>query len=250
MVEEILSDTGRPSSDSTRVKLKICDALDAHRNEHFFFNEADFSFTTVINVDSYDTVTGGVPATLTKILGKYLFLDRLGVATDRWRVVRKSREYMDRLRSGSTPSGQPEVYAWFGSKIELYPKADASGHIVRGRGSFDPGLIIKRFDTAGSAWKFYKPATTSFVIGNEVGDDYPNGADVNFWFQTPTVQQSPGYTLIRWYAEYLLFSGVWQDTTGRGDRALQRYVELRAHIEDQSFNRSAPMEVAPVDGDF
>jgi hypothetical protein len=102
-----------------------------------------------------------------------------------------------------------------------------------------PGVPIKR-NEAGT-WKFYKPWTTSFVLGNEIADTYPTSPDANAWFTEPLAFSTIGY-----FAEYLLWASSWHGTKGQQQQALELYLGFLSELEDRSLKLGEARSVEPM----
>lgn len=243
IVQELLSDTSRPSSDSDRVKLAICDAIDQHAHETYFFQEQRFSITLAASTKAYGESTAGFPKGAVTFLDDHLFLTPEGKTADAMVPIDRvsQGEIEDRRSCGGLQESQPFLWSVWARQIELYPTPEAE-HTLEGRVYAHPGAPIKLY--TGGAWKFYKPFTTSFVVGNEMTDAYPSSPDTNSWFV-----QGEGYQLIRWYAAYLLWV-VWQtgsSAAGEANAALQRYAEVKATLEDKTARLRAPIDIEPFE---
>lgn len=241
MVQGIVAAAGGGRSgtgDLDAVRRAIVDAIAHEESQHYYFTAERFDFATVADQESYGTADG-VPSGVVEVLGEYLFLDPLQDADNRRAIRRQTAQRIDELRAGVAYTSEPEVWGFFGGEIELYPTPDAV-HDVRGRVSRSPGTPIYRIET--TTWKFYKPGTTSFVAGNELTDAYPSSPDTNAWF-TDTL----AFRVIRSYAEYLLYAGVWHASKGQDMKALQRYTEFRAALEDRTSKLTRPARIEPFD---
>lgn len=239
LVQEIIEESGRPSSETTRVKLKLCDAIAKHRAEHFWFNEVAWSFNLVAGTDSYGEATVGFPAGLVTIPRGSVYVDLAGSASSRYDLRAVSIEHLEALRASGPFSGEPDTWAFYAGKLELYPTPSSAADVLRGRAIVDRWNPIKKY--SGGAWKFYKPLTTSFVVGNELTDAYPSAPDENPWV-------TEAADMIRAYALYLLWSQVWQATDDQAQRAMQFYLEARASHEDRTRSMTAPPRVEPYSG--
>lgn len=236
IVAGLLTDMGRPPSDSDKVKRCVVNAIRQHADEHFWFNELSFNFTTTINVSAYDEATSGFPKGLVSIQGELLFLDLAGVATQRYPLYRRTQEFIESCRAGVGYVAQPEQFAYYAKRLELYPTPDTSTHIIRGRAVVDQWSPIVRYES--SVWKFYKPLTTSFVVGNEMVDAYPTGGDTNPWL-------TDADDMIALYAQYLFWSQMAQATDGQDQRAQMAYVAALASHQEKTSALLGPFQIEP-----
>jgi hypothetical protein len=239
MFEEVLANTGRPNnaSEVVRAKLAIVSAIKQHVGEGFSFNETSFEFDTVSGQVFYGEADAGVPRGMFELVGAL----RLYVAGDTSSIValpRKSLQEFRGLQVGHAGGGQPECFTVWAGRIALFPTPDATVHTIAGDShALDgAGLIISRHD--GTAFKFYKPGTTSFVVGNEVVDAYPDpgAGEVNAWF-------GEGYDMVRCYAEYILYAQVYHAKDRRADAALTRYLEAKSALEQRSTRLAMPRQI-------
>ena len=238
MYQEIASDLGGGRSNATdlvKIKTAIIDAIESHRAQHFFFNEASFSFATVDGTSAYGESVSGFPDNLIRLLGDYLYLDIDQDSDQRQEVRIVSIMEIQQARIGSEVKSHPEIAAFFDEQLELWPTPD-DVHDVVGRCVVDVGSPIKKWVT--SEFKFYKPDQ----LVTEMDDDYPDpgSAEENFWFG-----DSLGYGLIKHFALYLLYSGVYKATDGQDQRALVRSLGYKQEIEQRTALLTAPRRVRP-----
>lgn len=238
LVQKILLSSGQPANQADHVKNALIEAMDELRHEHFWFNEVAFNFTLTAGTSQYGVATSGFPTGLLKILGEYLFLDLAGSADSRYPIERRDHEYIEAMRAAGPFQAQPELWSFFNQEIHLYPTPSSSTDVLRGRAVVDQWVPISRYESG--AWKFYKPSTTSFVVGNELTDAYPASPDVNPWISNTEVA-----AMIRHYAENRLWSTYWQATDDQADRSLLAFTQARAAVESRTTQLLAPLQIAP-----
>jgi hypothetical protein len=238
--QRILLSSGKPANQADHVKHALIDALDHHRHDQFYFNALAFNFTLTASTANYGEATTGFPKELISVVGEHLYLDRAGVASDRYPLARVSQEELELCQSaGGAYTAQPEIWAFFNREIHFYPTPDSSTDVVRGRAYVDQWVPILRFETPN--WKYYKPLTTSFIAPNELTDTYPvTPLDLNPWFT-----ESGAAAMIRHYAEYLVWSQHWQANDGQDQKALMAYTQARHALESRSSSMLAPLQVEP-----
>lgn len=234
---------GRGSTaDQDAVKQAAISAVARHDSRHLFFNEERATIATVASQATY-TTADGLPAGIVRFLSPYLEVDEGQDADNRYRIRRVPIAKLDALRMGVTSTSEPEAWAYFDETLEIYPDPDVV-HDLRLKVVVKPGVPIKRLESG--VWKFYKPGTTSFVSGNEMDDAYPDPgatpAEANAWFTDPLA-----YEVIAHYTEYLLWESYWHGTGGQGQKALQRYAEFVAELEDRTAKLTEPRYIEPMD---
>jgi hypothetical protein len=239
LYNDILRSTNRPPGDADKAKGAIVDAIVKHRSEAFSCQDKDWSFPTIAGTPGYGESTSGFPVGLVEIIGEVSL--EIGQSADSVVILpRVTWAQMQALRSiHGTLQGQPYAYSYWNGKIELDPFPDTV-HNVKGQAKVAPFEVLRRWDTASSSFKWYKPLTTSFVIGSELTDDYPTGGDLNPYLTDPAL-----YAMIRAYAEYLLYVHVLHAQDDRPDRALQRYLEAYGVVNEQTVRREVPRFVEP-----
>jgi hypothetical protein len=235
MVEEILSDAGRPSGDSTKVKLAIVAAVDRHRDQSFFFNERTFEFPTVDGQSAYGEADSGFPRGLIHVIGELTLLVAQD-STSPTTLPRIAFEKMQDLRAlQAATEAQPEAWSYFNRKIELYPTPDATVHTITGAALVDVGTITKRYNSATSAWEFFQPWEPAVAMT----DDYPSAAQDNAWFRE-------GYELIKAYALTVLYGEKLHTQDGRLESARIRYLEALDALQSRGNRLTAPMYIEPM----
>lgn len=237
MVRDIQEDAGKGSDSSTGtsdlIKRHIIDAIAAQRHLRLWFTEASFSVTTVAGQAAYGhgVSANHLPVDCLSIHGDRLDIDIAGLSTQRehlaWVPIEKMRDM--RRRDGYTAT--PDVYTYYGQKLELYPTPDTSTHIIRGLCVLDVGTLKRRY--TGAAWAFYlndgvTPITSTYT--------------------SPWFDYERGYYIVRHYALYLLYSGVWQGASGQADRAIQKYGEYLANARELSVAKTSPRSIEAWSG--
>lgn len=234
LYQKILFSSGKPANQADQVKHAIVNALAHHRHQLTYFSQVRFNFTLTASQANYGSATAGFPAGLIAITGEHLFLDRAGAASDRHPLERASQEELELLEAGNGGStSQPERWAYFGGELHFFPTPDSSTDVIRGRAFVDRWVPIVRYEAP--VWKYYKPLTTSFVLGNELTDDYPASPDENPW-----LTEDVAAAAIQHYAEYLLWSNVWQANDGQEQKALLAYTQAGYSIDARTTLLTSP----------
>jgi hypothetical protein len=247
LTSELMADGQKPDTtkEAPRVQRAICDSIALHSRERLFFMEKRGSLTLLTGVDSYGLGTGAnkLPVDLLSISGQTIDLDLQGDAAQRWQLRWRPAETIDDMRRRQAITGQPDYFGWYANNIELWPKPSRDGDVLRFRYLSAPGVPIKRFET--STWKFYKPYTTSFVVGNLMADAYPDPAlsETNLWFDTVV-----GYNVIRHHALFLLWSGPWRGSADQAQQQQVMYLEALTALKEWSYRKSVPRQVQPYTG--
>lgn len=216
-----LVDQAGDGRDADDVQRAMVDAIAHESSEHYFFNEQRFSFATVDGQQTYGTADG-VPVGIVSFISQWLFLDVGQDADDRHPIRKETMQWIDTARAGASAGDQPEAWAYFDEKIELWPDPGSTTHDVRGRVVVQPG--VPSYVYSGGSWSFKKPDGTAMT------DDYPDSGsgEANAW-----LTDDQAYRVIRSYAEYLLYSGTWHATKNQDQKALQRYLEFKEKLEDR-----------------
>lgn len=247
LTQELLQDGQKPdgTNETPRIQRAIVDSIALHSRERMFFMEKRGSLTLLQGQDSYGLGVGAnlLPPDLLSISGKTIDIDIGGDVNQRWAVAWKPAEAIDSLRRRQAFVGFPDYFGFYGNNIELWPKPNATGDVLRFRYLAAPGVPIKRFE--GSAWVFYKPFTTSFVVGNVMTLAYPDPTvpETNSWFDTTV-----GYNVIRHHALYKLWSGPWRGSADQAQAQQVLYVEALTSLKEWSTRKSAPRQVQPYTG--
>lgn len=231
MYEEILSNAGRPSGDADKAKRAIVDAIDKHAAESFFFQSGEIRFDTVDGQSGYGDGAG--ISGLLEVVGPLTLLVE-GDATDLFLLPRISpNELLDARAFQAGSEAQPEAWAWLHGRIELFPTPDETIHTVIGNGIFTHGRLTKRHN--GTTYVYF---TTDGVT--ELTDNYPESVEVNQWFDA-------GYTMIRSYAEYILYSSQLHAQAGQVERLLTRYLEHYDALKARTDRPAAVKYVVPME---
>lgn len=248
LTQEVLQDGQKPdvANETPRVQRAIVDSIALHSRERMFFMEKRGSLTLLQGQDSYGLGAGAnaLPPDLISISGQTIDIDFAGDANQRWQLRWRPIETIDEMRRHTAIVGPPDYWSFYSNKIEFWPKPDISGHVVRFRYLSAPGVPIKRYES--TTWKFYKPFTTSFVIGNIMTDAYPDPAlsEANAWFDTTV-----GYAVIKHHVLYRLWAGPWRGSADQAQAQMGLYVEALAALKEWSTRKSAPRRVQPYTGE-
>lgn len=235
LYQRLLLSSGQPANQADHVKQAIIDALDHHRHDKFYFNSLAFNFTLTASTANYGEATSGFPKELIEFVGEYLYVDIGGSADQRYPVRRVSQEELELSRAdGGAHEAQPEIWSYFNRELHFYPTPDSSTDVIRGRAYVDQWVPKASYEAA--VWKYYKPLEA--IGGAVLTDDYPTGGDLNPW-----LTESQVASLIRHYAEYLLWSQHWQATDGQDQKALMAYTQARHSLEQRTTAMQAPLQV-------
>jgi hypothetical protein len=118
MVSEIADDLGRTDLTS-QIKEAINRAIKHYEKERFYFNETTNTLTTLANQQAYGTADG-LPSTIKEIDVIKLTLS----ATNKPELEKRSYHYIQSMDIANL-SSQPTDYAWYQSKLYLYPIPDS-----------------------------------------------------------------------------------------------------------------------------
>jgi hypothetical protein len=230
MYEEVLLNAGRGSSDAIKAQLAICDAIDRHAAKGFFFAEREFRFDTVDGRAAYGDGAGLYG--LLRVTGDELTLLVEGDEANPVQIPRLSIGELltERSLQGGT-GAQPEAWAYHDGAIQLVPTPDETVHIIRGHGRFSHGRLRRRHN--GTTFIFYASDGVT-----QLTDNYPEGVEVNHWFDE-------GYSLIKCYAEYVLYAGQLHAQKGQVERLLTRYLEHYEALKSKTDQQSMPKFIRP-----
>lgn len=219
MQQEITEDTHSLVS-SDQIKRKIIDAILFHRSKRLWFSERSFRFNLTSGVgDYFPNDTSGLPSDLVEIVGNRLWVSLDGSETQVYPIYRIPTDTFEEHRAVDYVTDQPFRWDFWSGRLRLTPKPDNSLHILEGRYVRDIG--VPRAEYSGSAWTFKTPDDANTLDGAYTSD----------WF-------GDGRMLIRHYATYLLHSEVLSDEPA-ANRSLQRWLEAKASIEDESEGKTA-----------
>lgn len=214
MRQEIIEHTHTFAS-ADQVTRSIIDAIDFHRAKRLWWSERTFRFRLTSGREGYAPGDGyGLPGDLREIVGDELWLSLDGDPQQRVPIKRIPSSEMEWERSINYSPDEPFVWDFADGQLRVSPAPDNSLHILDGRYVRDIGVPISEY-TAG-AWVFKTPDGSASL------DD----AYTSEWFQD-------GRRLIRHYGTYLLNHEHLSDDAA-AQRALQRWLEVRAELESES----------------
>lgn len=234
LVATIRSRNQKSASEDEKIKTQICDSIALLRQQRLRFNQGKLAITLTADKGTY-VVSGpaageatGLPADLLAIKVKRLWLDYNGNADDKQPVHRTTFDELEAMRSGAIVSGAPVAWAFYAGKLELYPPSDLSTSILRGPYVKDIGTPYYTATTADPpVYTFKQPD------GTAMADAYTTA-----WFD-----QLLGYNIVRFHAEWQLWSGPWQGQDGQGDRAAQKFAEALALCQETTDLQQLPSTV-------
>ncbi len=119
MQQRIADDLDR-SDLTTQIKKAINRAIKYYESVRFYFQETTGTFTTVANQNSYGTADG-LPSTIKEID----YLQITISSNNKYGLKQKPYQFLTDLDFGSF-KGQPSFYAWYQSKIYLYPTPNST----------------------------------------------------------------------------------------------------------------------------
>ncbi len=102
---------------TTQIQRSIITAIRMFQRRNFWFNERSFQFSTVIGQEYYGAADNAQIASSPNI--QILRLQYGGGV--RWELPRQTFEQVDQLSASRDWRGVPEVFAYRGEQIRLYP---------------------------------------------------------------------------------------------------------------------------------
>lgn len=102
---------------SSQIQLAIMTAIQMFQRRNFWFNEAAFSFNTVLGQEYYGAADNAQIATSPNI--QILRLQYGGGV--RWELPRQPFEILDQYSASRDWRGVPEIFAYRAEQIRLYP---------------------------------------------------------------------------------------------------------------------------------
>ena len=121
MRNRILDELVNESLTAAQVNNAINSAIAHYQRERFYFNESrSETFATVASQEFYGTSDNANIPNLSKI-------DNLTITVNgnRYPLVNKEWDWIDRISVTTTATGQPTDYSYYNQQIRLYPIPDA-----------------------------------------------------------------------------------------------------------------------------
>lgn len=219
MAREITENT-RSQVTTDQVWRAIIDAIDFHRARRLWWSERTFRFKLTAGRDGYAPGDGfGLPADLIEIVGERIWISLDGDLTQRVPISRIPTDHMEEERAFAYSPGEPYSWDFWEGQLRVTPSPDSSLHIVDGR--YVRNIGVPQVEWKANAWVFKTPDGSQ-----PLDTDYTSD-----WFQD-------GRRLIRPYATYLIYSEILADEAA-GNRALTRWLEGKAAIEEENEGRTA-----------
>lgn len=220
----------KTAADDVDIKVAICDAIALHRRERLRWNQARMSLTLAVNTSVYGP-SEGLPADLVAIIGRTIFLDWSGDVNQRTPLMWVPRERIDMYQAGTIISGAPSWWSFWDERLVVYPPSDNSTNVLRAPYIADVGSPTYSCTNA-------QPPVYTFLQQDgttAVGDSYTSP-----WFD-----QSKGFNIIAWKAEWDLWTSVWQASAGQDQNAAVKYADALQGAQDVTDLQTAGRQVQP-----
>lgn len=225
MVARIRTTAKKSSSEDSRIKIAIIEAIATHRSARLRWNQAWLAMTLTLNQGTYTP-----PTDLISLIGSKGWIIRDGVADDRWPVERISRDDMEAYRSTLQISGVPSYFSFWDEAIELYPPSDSNAHVLRMPYVKDVGTLSYTATTADPPVYAFKD---------------PAGAAMTDAYTSPWFDLKMGFQMIMYYALGDLWSNIWEADAGQDQKAQMRFAEALALAEDLTTLQQLPHRIDP-----
>lgn len=105
---------------TSQIALAIASAIDFYEDQRFWFNETRGSFSTVAAQEWYSSTDWTA-------LPCVLDFDsvRITVSTQPYALTKRTFDWMENASSGTSTTGDPTDYCFYGQEIRLYPVPSA-----------------------------------------------------------------------------------------------------------------------------
>lgn len=213
MESRIKRELGRAASPDENQALRdaIISAVDGHKSDRFQFNEGRFSFQTVSGQHEYTSFTraDGITALPSSEVFEVDWLRHEHNGARR-HLEPTTSQRLDQY--GSSYTGTPTGWSWFGSSLLLTPTPDNNSTVT--------GWGILELDDDNNAGQLLGSAS--------------NGTFTNSWF-------TEGERLVRFQALAYLFEMVY-DNTRRADRSYQLAALEKDNLRVRGQRMTSPQD--------
>ena len=101
---------------TSQIPKSILSAIAHYERQRFYFNETQFTFSTVANQEYYTSADSSQIPQLSQI-----DTVRITVNSSTYTLLNRDFAYLEAVQTSSTYTGDPTEYAYYAQQIRLYP---------------------------------------------------------------------------------------------------------------------------------
>lgn len=120
-MQDRIADELARSDLTSQIKLSIQSAIDHYERQAFYFNESQFTFSTVASQEYYGSADSSSIPLLSDILSV-----RITVNGSTYTLIERDFQYLEAISTNSGYTGDPTEFCYFAKQFRFYPIPSAA----------------------------------------------------------------------------------------------------------------------------